>query len=249
MTGASKPANRSTPGPRRSPPPPSGEPKTSLPSSLSSRGGGGQLGAFWSTQHAQNPTATEGKGKHNNVSPNKVVNAQSQTLKSNAQGKLSKPDNGSSKDFEINFFQGQDHSSEKRVSPNIASTTFQDQTFNAFVAEFDTSKFNSGHSHKFEREAALESEVEKLKEQLKEVNLEKAEITSKYEKLTAICRSQRQELQDLKQALAAKTPSPIKEALRAASAVATPTDMVILLCDFLLVLNDLKEGNFYSSGF
>ncbi|KAK4285547.1 hypothetical protein QN277_002233 [Acacia crassicarpa] len=252
--GASKPANRSTPVPRRSPPLPSVEHRTSSHPSLSSRGGGGggQIGAFWSTQHAQNSLATEGKGKpifeekpavhtvsskldricpENNqspstVSPNKVVNAQSQTLKSSSYGKSSKPDTGSSKDFEINFFQGQDHSSEKRMSSSRENkTTFQDQAFNALVAEFDTSKFNSGPSYKSDMEAALESEVEKMKEQLKEVNLEKAQVTSKYEKLTSICRSQRQELQDLKQALAAKTPSPNKEALRTASTIATSTAM------------------------
>lgn len=44
---------------------------------------------------------------------------------------------------------------------------------------------------------ALEAEIEKLK-------LEKSEIASKYAKLSAICRSQRQEIQELKEILAAK---------------------------------------------
>ncbi|XP_028799681.1 probable serine/threonine-protein kinase DDB_G0280111 isoform X2 [Neltuma alba] len=217
--GASKPANRSTPVPRRSPPPASGEPKTSSQSSISSMGGGGggQLGAFWSTQHAQKSLATEGKGKPIEEPACHSISSKLDRLRP-ANNQL--PNNVSPSKV------GQDHSSEKRMSSNVENTTtFQGQAFNAFVADFDTSKFNSGPSYKSDREAALEAEVEKLKGQLKEVNLEKAEITSKYEKLTGICRSQRQDLQDLKLALAAKTPSPKKEAHRIASTVATSTAM------------------------
>lgn len=46
-----------------------------------------------------------------------------------------------------------------------------------------------------------EEVINKLKEDLKQVNLEKAEIASKYEKLSAICHSQTREIKDLKQAL------------------------------------------------
>ncbi|KAK9124989.1 hypothetical protein Scep_013835 [Stephania cephalantha] len=56
------------------------------------------------------------------------------------------------------------------------------------------------------KEEALAAEVDRLKELLKQANLEKDEITAKYEKLTAICRSQRQEIQELKQSLASRTP-------------------------------------------
>ncbi|KAF7835969.1 putative serine/threonine-protein kinase [Senna tora] len=232
FAGASKPATQSPQMPRRSPPPPpsSVEPKNSSQPSVASRAGGsaGQLGAFWSTMHAKDLPVTEEKSKPvfdeepsshhisakqdrirpennqlpNNVSTKKVVNLQTQSVKNSAHGKSNKLDTGSSKDFEIKFFQEN-------------APTFQDQAFNTFVAEFDTNKLSSGFSDKkSEREEALEAEVEKLRVQLKEVNLEKAEITSKFEKLSAICRSQRQELQDLKQALAARTPSPNREGLR-----------------------------------
>ncbi|KAG4382043.1 hypothetical protein AAZX31_15G252100 [Glycine max] len=240
--GVSMPSNRSPPMPRRNPPPPpsSGEPKTSPQPPPASRGGGsgGALGAFWSTQHAKESLVAEDKSKpifdeepsshhispkHDrilpeneqlpkNVGPNKVVNTQTHTVKSSTHGKLHKPDTVPSKDFEINLFKDKDRVRE-------STTNFQNQAFNTFVAEFDTTNLNSGLSNKPEREQALEAEVEKLKEQLKEANLEKAEITSKYEKLSAICRSQRQELQDLKQALTARTPSPIRDGLKTSPAV------------------------------
>jgi AP2-associated kinase len=242
---------------RNAPPPPSvGEPKTTPQPSLGPRGGdsGGQLGAFWSTMHAKDSLVPEEKGKpmydeersshhisskHDKVRPDNdqlpknvgtknVANTQTQTVKSNIHGKLHKPDAASSKDFEINFFPDTDHASQRHMS-NLEkkNDNFQDQTFNTFVAEFDTAKLNSGHGNKSTREEALESEVEKLKEQLKDTNLEKSEITAKYEKLTAICRSQRQELQDLKQALAARTPSPNREISRTSPGVASPASLVI----------------------
>ncbi|WVY99692.1 hypothetical protein V8G54_025762 [Vigna mungo] len=237
----------SPPMPRRNPPPPpsSGEPKTTPQPSLASRGGssGGQLGAFWSSQHAKDPLVTEDKSKpifdeepsshhmplkHDrlrpeneqlakNVSTSKVVNAQTHTVKSSTHGKLNKPDTKPSKDFEINLFQDKDR------MENTAN--FQNQAFNSFVAEFDTTKLNTGLNNKSEREQALEAEVEKLKEQLKEANVEKAEITSKFEKLSAICRSQRQELQDLKQALAGRTPSPSREGLKTSTAITSSAPM------------------------
>lgn len=250
-------SNRSAPMPRRNPPPPpsSGEPKTTPQACPSSRGGasGGQLGAFWSTQHANDSLVAEDKSKpvfdeepsshhmslkHDrirtendqlpkNVSPNKVVNTQTHTVKSSTHGKLPKPDTASSKDFEINFFQDKDRVGERQMSSTENTTNFPNQAFNSFVAEFDTSKLNSRLNNKPEREQALEAEVEKLKEQLKEANLEKAEITSKFEKLSAICRSQRQELQDLKQALAARTPSPGREGLKTSPAVTSSASAVI----------------------
>ncbi|GKA74749.1 hypothetical protein Tco_0781051 [Tanacetum coccineum] len=56
------------------------------------------------------------------------------------------------------------------------------------------------------KEERLEVEVAKLKEQLKQANLEKSELNSEYEKLSTICRSQRQQLHGIKQALASSTP-------------------------------------------
>jgi AP2-associated kinase len=98
-----------------------------------------------------------------------------------------------------------------KASKPAATSLFQDEAFNTFVTEFDSNKLSSRVSRdKGGKEEALEAEIEKLKEQLKQVNSEKAEITSKFEKLSAICRSQRQEIQELKQTLAARTPSPNK---------------------------------------
>ncbi|PWA39841.1 hypothetical protein CTI12_AA541850 [Artemisia annua] len=56
------------------------------------------------------------------------------------------------------------------------------------------------------KEELLEAEVAKLKEQLKQANIEKSELNSEYEKLSTICRSQRQQLHGIKQALASSTP-------------------------------------------
>ncbi|KAI3740054.1 hypothetical protein L2E82_30471 [Cichorium intybus] len=56
------------------------------------------------------------------------------------------------------------------------------------------------------KEEVLKAEVEKLREQLKQANLEKSEINSEYQKLSTICRSQRQQLHGIKQALASTTP-------------------------------------------
>lgn len=52
------------------------------------------------------------------------------------------------------------------------------------------------------KEELLEAEVKRLRQELKAANLEKSEISSEYEKLTTICRSQRQQLHGIKQALA-----------------------------------------------
>ncbi|XP_028774360.1 AP2-associated protein kinase 1 isoform X2 [Neltuma alba] len=249
--GSAKPATQSLPMPRRSPPPPpsSGETKSSSQSSHSSRGGGsgGQLGAFWSTMHAKDSSASEVKSrpmfdeepsgdhvsaKHDrirpdnnqlpkNVSGKKVDVGQPQNVKNSEHGKSYKLDAVSSRDFEIKFYQDTHLAGERRASSSKENaTSFQDKAFDTFVAEFDTSKLSPGFSDKkSEKEEALEAEVEKLRVKLKETQQEKAEITSKYEKLSAICRSRRQEIQDLKQTLAARTPSPKKEGLRASPTV------------------------------
>lgn len=96
--------------------------------------------------------------------------------------------------------------------------TSKDEAFNSFVAKFDTSKLGSGNQNtKTCKDAALAAEIEQLKAQVKQTQQEKAEITFKFEKLSAICRSQRQEIQELKQALADRTPSPNKNASKTAN--------------------------------
>lgn len=208
------------------------EPQNSKPSPVTSKAGGGgaPLGAFWSTLHAKDSKgpvfdedlrgentlklaqhSSENHGHVGSVSPPRGHNlrATSQTKRSTYGNTLKRYDDRHSEDFEIRFLsENKDHDSEKNKATSTENVVIsKNETFNTFVAEFDTSKLNSGNNRKEE----LEAEVERLKEQLKQANLEKAEITSKYEKLSAICRSQRQEIQELKQALAARTPSPNKD--------------------------------------
>ncbi|KAI3764794.1 hypothetical protein L2E82_14810 [Cichorium intybus] len=191
--GLSKSANKSSPVPRRSPPPP---PTTSTESSRN-EGSGGPMGAFWTTQHAKESVVEEpSKVKFDEepsdpnrftlhrTSPPKTEARHSRSSQKTMQGK-----SGPSKDFEMNFFP-----EAPKAKPN--------DDFNAFASEFVMNKTG--------KEEELESEVERLREQLKQVNMEKNELCSKYEKLSAICRSQRQELHELKQTLASTTPSPNK---------------------------------------
>ncbi|KAK8630589.1 hypothetical protein V6N13_079376 [Hibiscus sabdariffa] len=212
--GVLRSTNRSPQMPSRSPPPPPhGEPAKST-QQPGSRPSGGQLGAFWSTQHAKDADVAEekhrpkydeeptsyGSAKHNR-SPMRGETVQTH---SSMPDKSQNHEAGPSKDIEINFFEDKN-----------TTTAFQDEAFNTFVAEFDSNRISSGIANKKTgTEKALEAEIEKLKEQLTQTNMEKTEMTSKFEKLSAICRSQRQEIQELKQALAARTPSPNKSTSR-----------------------------------
>lgn len=226
FSGSGKP----NPMPRRSPPPPpaaSEQAKNVSPAlhNPKSSGAGGALGAFWNTQHAKDLTSSEEKSgpkfdeelishassrpdrsriervSRKSITPDRDNNSQNPPHPKS----VTKFDDGSSKDFEINLFQ------EKLES----TATFQGEAFHAFVAEFGDAKSSSPNNIKrLEKEELLEAEISKLKEQLTQVNMEKSEITSKYEKLSAICRSQRQEIQELKQSLAARTPSPNKDAFK-----------------------------------
>ncbi|GAB4828137.1 hypothetical protein Ancab_035052 [Ancistrocladus abbreviatus] len=204
--------------------------------------GGAALGAFWSTQHADSPV-NEGKSasksdeeatnydtsknKPNNSEKHRLPlkttstgkeNIQAHPTQQTATGELpTRSTGGLSKDFEVGFYREYPGRVDKRSRETRcnSTTTFQNEAFNGFVADFDTSKLSSdASSNKLGSSDSLEAEVEKLREQLRQANLEKVEITSKYEKLAAICRSQRREIQELKQALAAKSPSPNKEALK-----------------------------------
>lgn len=226
------------------PPPSAVEPArdSSQPSASSKGGGGVQLGAFWSTQHAKDSLMAESKSepkfddgptshsmlKHDRVRPDghplpknsvleKEDQTQTHTVRRNLNANLVKPGDGPSKEFETSFFQKDANNCTEwpKTSKIESNATFQNEAYNTFVAEFDTRKLSSGGSNdKTKKEEALEAELEKLKGQLKQANLEKAEISSKFEKLSAICRSQRQEIQELKQSLAARTPSPNKDPSR-----------------------------------
>lgn len=257
-----------SPVPRRSPPPPPSYSDSAKSSPhIKAGGGGGQLGAFWSTQHAKksvvgddstgpifdeeptsHPTSkldrehAENHTFSKNAYPKKEVNVQPQPTRRSAHGQnYHRPEGNHHKDFEINFFQKDlDQGNERPgASKPESAAIFQDKSFNTFVAEFDTNKFSSGISnHKTQKEEDLEVELQRLKEQLEQANLEKTEMTSKYEKLSAICRSQRQEIQELKQALAARTPSPSRDAMRNRTPTRTESSApaMVILFSFSLIL-------------
>lgn len=192
MTGSSKSANKSSSAPRRSPPPP--------PPSSGESDSGGPLGAFWATQHAKTSVLSE-----DNKSMPKFDEPNSNTTKSERVRVDSQhPKKPSPVRGEVRGM-----NSQKDTTPaatNNRTRVSKDDAFNSFVADFDTTKLDNGN--KPGKEEALEAEIERLKDELKKTNSEKAEITAKFEKLSAICRSQRQELQDLKQSLASKSASP-----------------------------------------
>uniref|UniRef100_A0A1D1XVU3 non-specific serine/threonine protein kinase n=2 Tax=Anthurium amnicola TaxID=1678845 RepID=A0A1D1XVU3_9ARAE len=225
------------PVPQRSPPPPpssssrdqirnvspQSEAQHSRPSLSSSDCNGGPLGAFWSTQHAQGSQIPEDKGPSFDEEPRSKHNRQSLEGRTSppgdrcarpgqpirrSHGNIKKLDDVPGEDFEIRFDKDGGCEEIKASHPDDRSA-FANEAFNTFVAEFDTSKLNLGNSNTYSRtrREELEAQMESLKEQLKQSNLEKAEMTSKYEKLSAICRSQRQEIQELKNALATATPS------------------------------------------
>lgn len=226
--GVPKPLNKTVPAPRRSPPPP----PTTAESASRTSGGGGQLGAFWTTQHGKDsfgvedtarpkfdeePTNQSSSKQERNRSERVTLHKEEPRLsQKTVHGKsVNRSDDGPSKDFEINFFHdGSNHVTERPIALRSDNApAFQSDAFNAFATEFGTNKLSPGRSSiRSGKEELLEAEVERLKEQLKQTNVEKTEITSKYEKLSAICRSQRQEIQELKQALASRTPSPNRDA-------------------------------------
>lgn len=210
--GHPKSANKCSPMPRRSPPPPptAAESARNSPQPMATSGA---MGAFWTTQHGKDSAVVEELSKVKfDEEPTDSDRSQSQRFSvqrtspqteahrshpthKNVQGKTVP-----SKDFELNFFQD---------GPNAKSG----DAFNAFATEYGAKKVSPGRSSvSTGKEEQLEAEVERLREQLKQVNMDKSELSSKYEKLSAICRSQRQELHDLKQTLASRTPSPNKSA-------------------------------------
>ncbi|KAH6789691.1 Protein kinase superfamily protein [Perilla frutescens var. frutescens] len=234
-SGTPKPVNKSSPMPRRSPPPPpSSEAPRNVSSSTNLKTGenDGPLGSFWATLHAKDSEGTEEKtrpkydedltdrrssGKEKvrpdghpatHVTPQKEQSFHSHVQK-NVQGKsVSRLSDCSTKD--LNLFPDDLNNSSERLKPPKAEVapSFQNDAYSAFVAEFNVNKQSPNNSHhKPQKEEKLEAEVEKLKEQLANVSAEKAEVTSKFEKLSAICRSQRQEIQELKHAVATRTSS------------------------------------------
>ncbi|XP_058203875.1 uncharacterized protein LOC131318085 isoform X1 [Rhododendron vialii] len=227
--GTPKPVTKTQPTPRRSPPPPpQSEPtRSASPTPVNnSKDSGGALGAFWSTQHAKDsliaedqkgPKFDDDASRLDQGHPERQVFGHNPSPPKNVHVKsVSRTEEGGpSKDFEIKFFkEDSGHISGRKKTANPDSkSAFPNEAFNTFVAEFDNNKVSPGiESKKSCHEEELAAEVKRLKEELKQANMEKAEITSKYEKLSAICRTQRQEIQELKQDLAARTQSPNREA-------------------------------------
>ncbi|RWR77831.1 putative serine/threonine-protein kinase isoform X2 [Cinnamomum micranthum f. kanehirae] len=209
---------------RAPPPPPSVEQLQNVsPSSLSiqdkrqpkcaqgtpkASGGGAPLGVFWSTQHAKDSQISEDGGPVFDEGPtgeSTVKNVRQSPDKRHRVNSASPPEGRSARageEIKMNM-----HGKPMKIDADRGIP--KNEAFNTFVADFDGSKLNSV-CNKTGKEG-LEAEVERLKEQLMHTYSEKTEITSKYEKLSAICRSQRQEIQELKHALSARTPSPNKD--------------------------------------
>ncbi|CAM6047404.1 unnamed protein product [Sphagnum compactum] len=169
-------------------------------------------GAFWSTQYAQDAQTDESSLRVEKVASTDSV---PQPKSVSPPRRSRQPSNSPPKERSSSFMkksvvsglmkkvQGSLQnagtwglkSSEKSLAPDSGMPS-NDPAFNAFAAEFD-------HSQNLvaEKNEQLQSEIDKLRVDLKQALSDKADMASKYEKLTAICRSQRQEIQDLKFAL------------------------------------------------
>jgi len=194
----------------------------------------GSMGAFWSTQHAQELSFAYDKEPAFDEEPvNQVTSKQSLAKNQNtpahnsSRKSLSASVDSSPGDFEIRFSANGSESGLEKTKTAITEnkTKIQTTAFNSFVANFDSIKMNSQNStdnvnmtSKL-KEHQLEAEVTLLKEQLKIANLEKEEISLKFDKLSAICSSQRREIQELKQALAAASVTPPAKQFRENSKV------------------------------
>ncbi|AQK53256.1 Protein kinase superfamily protein [Zea mays] len=205
--------------PRRNPPPPPREQSNSSLSHGSSKAGDAPLGAFWATQHAQGAQAADNRNPLFDEEPSKVSLSSKQNQSrvdtsisipgdrhghSGQTSRISKtPNNSLSNDGFRGVSDTEIHNSVKtKVQQPQPKPKCDKDPFNIFVADFDTHNLNIAVG----KASELELEVSSLKEQLKKTTLEKAEMTAKYEKLSAICRSQRQEIQELKRTLAEATP-------------------------------------------
>ncbi|XP_062219492.1 uncharacterized protein LOC133919197 [Phragmites australis] len=215
--------------PRRNPPPPPREQSNSSLSHGSSKAGDAPLGAFWA-QHAQGSQAADNRNplfdeepitpslssKHNQSSVDtSIIIPGDRHGHSGHVSRISKApsnsvsNNGFTGVSDTNLFMGT-QSSVKIKAQQPQPKPKCEKEFNSFVADFDTNNLHTGTTAAG-KASELEQEVSGLKEQLKKTTLEKAEMTAKYEKLSAICRSQRQEIQELKRTLAETTPPPLNK--------------------------------------
>ncbi|KAL5205174.1 hypothetical protein ABZP36_033383 [Zizania latifolia] len=213
-----------------------------VPSKAAAAESKGSMGVFWSTQHAQELAFVDDKGPAFDQEPvHQVSSIQPQAKNQNTpmhnthRQSLSASVDSSPGDLEIRFSpNGSEYGLEKTKETKMENKTgVQATTFNSFVADFDTVKVNlhnNANSLNVTRklkEQQLEAEVTLLKEQLKIANLEKEEISLKFDKLSAICSSQRREIQELKQALstssAAQSVKELKENSKAELSPPSPS--------------------------
>lgn len=212
--------------PRRNPPPPPREQSDSSVSYGSSNAGDAPLGAFWGTQHAQGSQVTDDRNPLFDEEPIKPppsskynqsrmdISTSTPGDKHGHSGQASRSttrnfvsNNGLMGSSGTNLFMESQSSVKNKVSQPESKPKSGKDPFNSFVADFDANNLHLGTTATG-KTSELEAEVSSLKEQLKKTTLEKAEMTAKYEKLSAICRSQRQEIQELKRTVAETTPPP-----------------------------------------
>lgn len=209
--------------PRRNPPPSPREQSNSSLSHGSSRVGDAPLGAFWATQHAQGAQAADNRNPLFDEESNKPSLSSKQNQSrvdtgisipgdrhghSGQASRTSKapsnsvPNNGFTGVSSTNLFTETQSSVKTKAHQPQPKPKCEKDPVSSFVADFDAHNLNVAAG----KASELELKVSSLKEQLKKTTLEKDEMTAKYEKLSAICRSQRQEIQELKRALAETTP-------------------------------------------
>lgn len=248
LEGIPKPAAKTNPMPRRNPPPPpsAAEPARNSQATHNSRPAGsvGPLGAFWTSEHAKDSSLSEDNSRpkfdeeltshitsrndtnwleQNPVSKRAATPEKVNIQKHVPEKVVSRSGDGSSNNFEINLFNDNLGRSTEGVRASKSESTAGFPAFTAFVAEFGDKLSPQSNTRNLAKEELLQAEIEKLKVQVTQINMEKAEMTSKYEKLSAICRSQRQEIHELKQALAARTPPKTETSKTQASIASHPS--------------------------
>ncbi|KAJ7560466.1 hypothetical protein O6H91_04G131200 [Diphasiastrum complanatum] len=93
----------------------------------------------------------------------------------------------------------------RRSNPGIPEVSKSSKNaFDEFVSQLESAT-NVNHESAQKVAESSHLDLEGLRGALQQAVTEKEEVTARYEKLTAICRSQRQEIQDLKSALKAAT--------------------------------------------
>uniref|UniRef100_A0A453NYN0 non-specific serine/threonine protein kinase n=1 Tax=Aegilops tauschii subsp. strangulata TaxID=200361 RepID=A0A453NYN0_AEGTS len=212
--------------PKRNPPAPPREQSDNSSSHGSANAGDAPLGAFWVTQHAQGSQVADNRNplfdeepikpspssKYNQsrvdistTTPGDRHGHSGQALRNTTSNTVSS--NGLKGGSDINLFMEPQGYVKNKASQPQSKTISGNDPFNSFVTDFDANNLHSGTTATG-KTSELEAEVSNLKEQLKKTTSEKAEMTAKYEKLSAICRSQRQEIQELKRTVAETTPPP-----------------------------------------